>query len=176
VPVSLPNTEAFDDTIDGLFDPLRRNPLADRVFYTASKSAEFSLAWHALSMTGAAFFPSLRPHAVRLTVALGVESVLVNVMVKPIFDRQRPDLIDGAPHLRRPKTASFPSGHASSGSMAAVLLTDAVPSLRPLWVVAAGIVGASRVHARMHHGSDVAAGFVVGTALGALTKRLHPLR
>ena len=176
MPIALPNTDGFDDAVDGWFEPLRGNAAADGVFYSASKAAEFSMAWHALSLAGAVFVPSLRPHAMRLTAALGVESVLVNVMIKPIFDRQRPDLVPGEPHLRRPKTSSFPSGHASSGSMAAVLLTDAVPALRPLWTVAAGVVGASRVHARMHHGSDVAAGFVVGTVLGALTKRLAPLR
>lgn len=176
MPVSLPNTDRFDEAVDSWFDPLRGNPVADLVFYSASKAAEFSLGWHALSIAGAAFWPPLRPHAARMTVALGIESVLVNVMIKPIFARPRPSLIVGAPHLRRPKTASFPSGHASSGSMAAVLLSDAVPALRPVWWTAAGIVGASRVHARMHHGSDVTAGFVVGTALGALAKRLHPLR
>lgn len=176
MPVSLPNTDRFDDAVDGLFDPLRGNAVADGVFYSASKAAEFSLVWHALSLAGATFIPSLRPHAIRMTAALGVESVLVNVMIKPIFDRQRPDLVAGEPHLRRPKTSSFPSGHASSGSMAAILLTNAVPALRPVWFTAAAVVGASRVHARMHHGSDVTAGFVVGTALGALTKRLRPLR
>jgi undecaprenyl-diphosphatase len=176
VPVSLPNTDRFDDAVDGLFDPLRRNPLADRVFYTASKAAEFSMAWHALSITGAVFFPPLRAHAMRMTLALGVESVLVNGLIKPVFDRERPELIEGAPHLRRPKTASFPSGHASSGSMAAVLLSDAVPALRPVWWAGAAVVGLSRVHARMHHGSDVLAGFAVGTALGHLAKAIRPLR
>lgn len=176
MPVSLPNTDRFDDAVDGVFDPLRGNAVADGIFYSASKAAEFSLAWHALSLVGAVFFPPLRPHAVRMTAALGIESVLVNVMIKPIFDRQRPDLVAGEPHLRRPKTSSFPSGHASSGSMAAVLLSDAVPALRPVWTVAAAVVGASRVHARMHHGSDVTAGFVVGTVLGVITKRIRPLR
>lgn len=176
MPVPLPNTDKFDDVVDGLFDPLRGNAAADRVFYTASKAAEFSLCWHALSIVGAVFVPTLRPHAMRMTISLGIESVLVNGMIKPIFDRQRPDLVEGEPHLRRPKTSSFPSGHASSGSMAAVLLSDAAPRLRPMWWAAAGIVGASRVHARMHHGSDVSAGFVVGGALGMIAKRLHPLR
>ena len=175
MPIALPDTESFDQRVDDLFAPLRGNKLADTVFYSASKAAEFSLGWHALSLAGALFVPSLRPHAARMTVALGVESVLVNAMIKPIFDRQRPDLIEGAPHLRRPKTASFPSGHASSGAMAAVLLSDAVPALRPLWVAAGGVVGASRIHARMHHGSDVAAGFVVGAVLGSLAKTLRPL-
>lgn len=176
MPITLPDTERFDQRVDELFAPLRGNPVADTVFYSASKAAEFSLVWHALSLAGAAFVPALRPHALRMTVALGVESILVNGMIKPIFDRPRPDLIEGAPHLRRPKTASFPSGHASSGAMAAVLLSDAVPVLRPIWAAAAAVVGTSRVHARMHHGSDVAAGFALGTALGVAVKALRPLR
>ena len=175
MPITLPDTKRFDDAVDAAFDPLR-GTVADGVFYPASKAAEFSLLWHALSLAGAVLVPSLRPHAVRMAVALGVESVLVNAMIKPVFDRRRPDLIEGAPHLRRPKTASFPSGHASSGAMAAVLLSDAVPALRPLWVATAAVVGASRVHTRMHHGSDVAAGFAVGAVLGAVAKAIHPLR
>ena len=174
MPITLPDTERFDDAVDAMFDPLR-GTVADGLFYPASKAAEFSMLWHALSLAGAVFVPPLRPHAARMTVALGVESVLVNGLIKPVFDRKRPDLIEGSPHLRRPKTASFPSGHASSGAMAAVLLSDAVPALRPLWITAAAVVGASRVHTRMHHGSDVAAGFVVGTVLGVATKALRPL-
>ena len=161
----------FDQTVDDLFDPLRSDPggdesVADRVFYTASKAAEFSMCWHAISAIGAIAMPSLRPKFLRMTVALGVESVLVNGMIKPIFKRDRPELIEGAPHLRRPKTASFPSGHSSSASMAAVLLTNAVPALKPVWWTAATIVATSRIHTRMHHGTDVAAGAVVGSALG----------
>ncbi len=165
----------FDKSVDRAFDPLRGNAVADGVFYNASKAAEFSACWHVLSLAGAAFVPALRPHAKRMTIALGVESVLVNVMIKPIFKRERPDLIEGAPHLRRPKTASFPSGHASSASMAASLLSDAVPVAKPLWVAIAATVGTSRIHARMHHGSDVAAGFVTGTALGWAARKLWPL-
>ena len=125
-------------------------------------------------MVGTGWFIVINPFADPFDFALPV-TVLVNAMIKPIFDRQRPDLIEGAPHLRRPKTASFPSGHASSGAMAASLLSDAVPALRPLWIAAAGVVGTSRVHARMHHGSDVVAGFVVGAALGSVVKALRPL-
>lgn len=169
----------FDRAVDGLFEPLRSTPgegpnAADRVFYTASKAAEFSLCWHAASALGALFIPSRRPEFVRLTVALGIESVLVNAMIKPIFKRDRPDLVEGAPHLRRPKTASFPSGHSSSASMAAVLLSHATPAARPVWWASAAIVATSRIHTRMHHGTDVAAGAIVGTTLGRGFLRVPP--
>ncbi len=165
----------IDEQAEKAFAPLRGNPLADRVFYAASHAAEFSACWHVVSAAMAVASPGLRPHAARLTVALGVESVLVNAMIKPLFKRERPDLIEGAPKLRRPKTSSFPSGHASSAAMAAVLLSDALPGLRPVWWVASFIVGTSRVHARMHHGTDVAAGAALGTGLGFLVKQLAPL-
>ncbi len=165
----------FDEAVDGWFSPLRGNKVADTAFYSASKFAEFSIGWHALAIAGAAVSPALRPHAARMAIALGAESILVNAMIKPIFKRERPDLIEGAPHLRRPKTASFPSGHASSAAMAAVLLSDAVPAARPAWVALAATVATSRVHARMHHGSDVVAGVVVGAALGVIVKRISPL-
>ncbi len=176
MPVQIPNTDKFDHQLDRTFAKLRGHPVADAMFYNASKAAEMSFCWHALSLVGAAISPTLRPHALRMTVALGVESVLVNVMIKPIFDRKRPDLIEGAPHLRRPRTASFPSGHASSGTMAAVLLSNAVPALKPLWFGAAAIVATSRIHTRMHHASDVAAGAVLGAAFGLAVKAIRPLR
>ncbi len=167
---------AFDDRAERLFVPLRGNKTAERVFYAASHAAEFSACWHAVSATMALANPSLRPHAARLTVALGVESVLVNGMIKPLFKRRRPELIVGAPTLRRPKTSSFPSGHASSAAMAAVLLSDAVPELRPLWWTASIVVGTSGIYTRMHHGTDVAAGGLLGAALGAILRQTAPIR
>ena len=175
MPVQVPNTDALDEGADRLFAPVRDNAVANAVFYNASKAAEFSLGWHALSLAGAIAVPALRPHAARLTVALGVESILVNGMIKPIFKRPRPELIDGAPHLRRPRTASFPSGHASSATMAAVLLSDAVPALKPVWWTVAATVATSRIHTRMHHASDVLAGVAVGAALGFAVKAIKPL-
>lgn len=165
----------IDDRAERAFAPLRGNPLADRVFYAASHAAEFSACWHVAAAAIAIANPALRPKATRMAVSLGVESVLVNAMIKPLFKRQRPDLIEGAPKLRRPKTSSFPSGHSSSAAMAAVLLSDAVPKLRPLWWSVSFIVGTSRVHARMHHGTDVAAGGLLGTALGFAAKRIAPI-
>ncbi len=165
----------IDEKAERAFAPLRGNPLADKVFYAASHAAEFSACWHGVSLAMAISSPALRPHAARLTVALGVESVLVNGMIKPLFKRERPDLIEGAPKLRRPKTSSLPSGHASSAAMAAILLSSAVPVLRPFWWLASLVVGTSRIHARMHHGTDVAAGGALGVVLGLLVKRVYPL-
>lgn len=163
--------------VDGWFGGLRGNQTADRLFYLASEGADYSRAWHLIGIVMAIVSPSRRADAVRLAVSLGVESAIVNGGLKNLFPRERPPLIDDpAFDVRRPKTKSFPSGHASSASMTAVLLSDAVPKLKPVWWTMAAVVSASRVHNRMHHGSDVVAGAVIGTAMGVAVKRIKPLR
>ena len=169
--------ELVDRTGDGYFDRLRGNPTADRVFYVASEAADYSRAWHAIGLVIGILSPSRRRDTVRLAIALGIESAVVNGGLKNIFPRERPPLLDDAAYdVRRPKTKSFPSGHASSVTLTAVLLSDALPKLKPLWCALAAIVSASRIHNRMHHASDVSAGAVIGTAMGLATKKIKPLR
>lgn len=155
---------------------MRGNPLADRVFYVASEAADYSLAWQVINLAMGLFWPGRRRHALRVAVLLALESVLVNGVLKRFTMRNRPELLDErAYQVRRPKTSSFPSGHASSAALAAVLFSDAAPRLRPLWGGLAAIVAASRVHNRMHHASDVVAGAALGTMVGLAAKRLWPM-
>lgn len=167
----------FDEVVDELFHHLRGRPAADRVFYLASEWADYSKAWHAIGLTMAVFNPERRRDALRLAVALGIESAIVNGGLKTIFTRRRPPVLDNAVYeVRRPKTNSFPSGHASSACLAAVLLSDSLPVLRPLWWTLAAVVSASRIHNRMHHASDVAAGAAFGTIMGLAVRRRWPRR
>lgn len=166
----------FDQLADSAFIKLRRQPKADKVAYLLSEAADYSMLWHAIGATSALLAPRLLPKSLRLAVALGIESALVNGLLKELANRERPELLQDRLHeVRRPKTNSFPSGHASSAAVMAVLMSDAIPKLRPLWIVLAGLVGLSRIHNRMHHGSDVAAGAVIGALIGYLSKKVWPL-
>jgi membrane-associated phospholipid phosphatase len=162
-----------DHQVDQWFAPLRGKRSFDTVAYFASELADFSVGWHLINGGVALARPDLEHKALRMAITLGVESVLVNGAIKPLFDRERPDGWSQAASLqvRRPKTASFPSGHASSGAVAAVLLSDAVPALKPLWWSLTVVVAGSRIYTRMHHASDVVAGAAVGTAIGLAAKR-----
>lgn len=163
--------------MDQAFQPLRRLKAVNWTFYAASEAADYSIGWHAISLAIAIVSPGRRHHALRLAVMLGIESLAVNGGLKRLTRRARPTLLDDrAYEVRRPKTSSFPSGHASSAALAAVLFTDAVPRLRPLWVTLAAIVSASRIHNRMHHASDVAAGTALGTLIGLAARKIWPLR
>jgi membrane-associated phospholipid phosphatase len=165
----------FDSRVDELVERIR-SPLLDPVFYGASSAADHGLLWFAIGAARAA--RSGDPaSAVRLAVALGVESALTNGPIKACFRRVRPvehrpdvDLPYG---MHRPITSSFPSGHAVSGFTAAMLLADS--PLAPVWFTLAGVVAASRVYVRLHHASDVIAGAAIGVALGAIARRVIPL-
>jgi len=166
-PIRVPATfDPIDDTIDDAWDPLRGRPLVDRLFYTASEAANFSMVWHGIGVARALALRDWRV-AARTSAALGIESALVNGPIKSLFLRERPAEASELPHkLRQPKTTSFPSGHASAAAVASSFLTE---GSGPIWRWSvrsiAAIVATSRVHVRIHHATDVAAGAAVGWVL-----------
>lgn len=168
--------DEIDDAVDSYVDRIRDNPALDRLFYTAAELGDWSLVWHLFAAAGAVRSKRLESNAVRVIVALGVESGLVNGVVKSLVGRKRPVAeFDRPLHLRIPRTSSFPSGHASSATMAAILLSDRDPKLKWLYAATATTVGLSRSYVRIHHASDIIGGTAVGWGLAKITKRFWPL-
>ena len=168
---------SFDRDADRLLDQLRGHPTADRLFYGASALGDQSLIWVMLAcLRGLRPGPVNQKAAARALVGIGIESVLVNGIIKSFFRRTRPQFEGIRPHrLRRPRTSSFPSGHATAAFTAAGLLSEGDP-LWPLYYAAALIVASSRAYVKIHHASDVAVGIAVGMALGRLGRHLVPLQ
>jgi membrane-associated phospholipid phosphatase len=172
-PKGLARTVAvFDAYVDRRIDRVRGNPALDRVMYTASELGNFSLVWHLVNATRAVAPDRRVTHALRVAAVLGTESALVNGPVKNMFRRHRPVWEHERPlKLRVPKTSSFPSGHASSAAVAAVMLSQH-DTAWPLYCGIGAVVAASRVYVGVHHASDVVAGAVLGVALAQGAKRL----
>ena len=165
----------FDKRVDRAFDRLRGNPAADRLFYGASAVGDHGLLWLILGAARGLRSEHDWHAAVRVGVGVGVESALVNLGIKSLFRRRRPAWeLEHPLRLRRPRTSSFPSGHATSAFTAAALLSDRDPAW-PLYYSAATIIALSRIHVRIHHASDVAAGIAVGIVLGRVGRKLFPL-
>jgi len=164
----------FDVTVDAFLDRWRGDPRIDRLMYVASELGDFSLIWHLVS-TARALAPDRRAEdAVRMSTIIGLESLLVNGVVKSFFGRHRPPWEQERPHkLRRPKTSSFPSGHASSAATFLGVMARDDP-LWPLYAAAAATVAASRVFVKIHHASDVVAGAALGAGLAVLARKLWP--
>lgn len=161
--------------MDSAFDELRGGRLADRVFYGASELGDYSLLWLMLgALKGVRSEQDWRA-SVRLGTGVAVEFVLVNGLIKSLFRRRRPPWeVERPLSVRRPRTSSFPSGHATSAFASATLLAEN-DSLAPLYYLAATVVAASRVYVKLHHASDVVVGISIGLVLGRLGRRLMPL-
>ena len=166
----------FDRRVEDAADRLRGHPGLDRLFHAASELGDFSLLWVMLGCLRALRSERDWPAAQRLWVGLVLESALVNGVVKSMFRRRRPPWDSGKRlQVRRPRTSSFPSGHATSSFTAAGLLAEGDPWW-PLYYVLALVVAASRVYVKVHHASDVVAGAALGLALGRGIRRAVPLR
>lgn len=164
---------SFDRSVEARFDLVRGIRPIDRMFYAASEAANHSMLWHAINVVNLVRTRDPRNSAL-IAAALGVESALVNGPIKMLFRRGRPVLADdeNRPHkLRKPKTSSFPSGHATSAFCAAALFTRLDPKRKVAYYATAIVVAFSRVHVKIHHPSDVVAGIGIGHLMGKVMRR-----
>lgn len=161
----------FDDMAAALALRARQVHWLDRTMHVASACGDDGRIWFAASLVEATRVRSPR-RFLELIGWLGVESAVVNLGIKRVVRRPRPDhLTDHELWLRIPSDSSFPSGHAASSALMAVLLSRSSP-FAPLWGAIALAVGASRVHVGVHHGSDVVAGWAVGVGMGVVARRI----
>lgn len=100
--------------------------------------------------------------------ALVYDVIACNLLLKPLFNRIRPFILNPAIALltRPPADASFPSGHTAA-SFAAVFALKCSGS--PLWKPALGLAAAiafSRLYLYVHWPTDVLCGALLGAAAG----------
>jgi membrane-associated phospholipid phosphatase len=156
----------------GLDGPVRR----------LSRAADHSRLWLAIA-AGVALLGGGRGRRAALegVVSIGVTSATVNLGLKQVHRRRRPDRAAGqspARHVAMPGSTSFPSGHAASAFAFAYAVSRNLPGLAvPLRLLAAG-VAYSRVHTGVHYPGDVVVGSVVGAGTAAMvaaaSDRLRP--
>ena len=113
--------------------------------------------------------------AVEGLAAIAVTSAVVNLGLKPLRRRARPDRavleVPSARHVRLPESSSFPSGHTASAFAFASGVSIRTPALAAPLAGLAAAVGYSRVHTGVHYPLDVIVGAGVGTVLGQMVGR-----
>jgi membrane-associated phospholipid phosphatase len=149
-------------------------PSLDRALSRLSRAADYSR----LSISAAAVLSLWGGRRGRAAAGMGLASVAVtstvlNLGIKPIFRRRRPDrvaeAVPVARHVRMPSSTSFPSGHSAAAFAFATGAGQVMPAAAfPLRVLAA-LVAYSRVHTGVHYPGDVIAGSLIGGALAQVT-------
>jgi undecaprenyl-diphosphatase len=149
-------------------------PALDRPLRRLSNAASYSRLWlgiaAVIALTGG---ERGRQAALEGVLALGVTSATINLGIKPLAHRRRPDRagtsLAAARQVRMPESGSFPSGHAASAFAFAYAVGRHLPALAvPIRLLAAG-VAYSRVHVGVHYPGDVVIGSVLGAGTAAMT-------
>jgi undecaprenyl-diphosphatase len=143
-------------------------PTLDVAMRRLTAAADHSVLWIATACALALGGSSRgRRAAVAGLASVATTSAAVNLVVKPLARRRRPDRdLHGVPlvrHVAMPSSRSFPSGHAASafafaGGVGRVMPREGIP-LHAL----ATAVAYSRVHTGVHFPADTVLGAVIGT-------------
>jgi undecaprenyl-diphosphatase len=154
-------------------------PALDQAMSRLSRAADYSR----LSLASAAALACIGGRGGRRAARTGLASLavtatVVNLVVKPVWRRPRPDRVaqsvPAARYVRMPSSQSFPSGHSAGAFAFATGAGQAMPAAAvPLRALAA-LVAYSRVHTGVHYPGDVVAGGLLGTVLAQVTT--HALR
>ena len=148
-------------------------PTLDRAFRGLSRAADHSKLWIASAgvLAGAGGARGRRA-AVNGLASIAATSAVINLVLKPLGARRRPDRathnVPVTRHVTMPRTTSFPSGHAASAFAFATGVATATPEAGIPLSAAAALVAYSRVHTGVHYPVDVIAGSVAGGALAPL--------
>ncbi len=148
-------------------------PILDGHFRRLSRAADHSVLWLGIAAALAVWGGGNgRRGAVESVLAIGATSAVVNLGIKPLARRRRPDRADPAQFEARvvpmPDSTSFPSGHASSAFAFAYAVGRHLPELAVPIRLLAGGVAYSRVHTGVHYPGDVVIGAIVGAGGAAM--------
>ncbi len=140
-----------------------RTPLGDVVMPWISALGNAGMIWIVLAAV-LLLIPKTRKSGVILALALCMDVLMCNVILKNVFARIRPCDVNTAVQLliARPVDFSFPSGHtaASFASAAALFFAGEKKLWKPVLVLAV-LIAFSRLYLYVHYPTDILGGIVV---------------
>lgn len=112
-----------------------------------------------------------------MIVSLIINTVLVNIILKPLVGRIRPfEIVDGIKLLvLKPTDPSFPSGHSAISfcMMTVIALFSKSKSLNIMAVVLAFLIAFSRLYLYIHYPTDVIVGAIMGVLCALLGSKFY---
>ena len=148
-------------------------PALDADFRQLSRAADHSKLWVASSAVLCAVGGKRGRRAAEDGLAsVALTSAVVNLVLKPLGNRHRPDRsvydVPVARQVTMPRSTSWPSGHAASAFAFTAGVGAAWPVAGIPLSALAVLVAYSRVHTGVHYPVDVVAGAVTGVSAAPL--------
>lgn len=106
-------------------------------------------------------------------VAVGATSLLVNLVLKNLFQRARPDFLVAKLPYVCPTDFSFPSGHAAVAFAAASVLSHYDRKRSLFYFTVATLISLSRIYLGCHFFFDVFVGGIIGYLISRLFLRFN---
>ncbi len=156
----------LDELLLRLARTVGHSPGRERAVARFSKLGEHGGVWLGIGAVGMVLDPSRRGDWQGAVKAVA-GAYLVNTAIKPIVGRRRPRLPDLPALTGTPTGLSFPSAHASTSFAGALAYSRLGMPAAPLYGLAVGLAF-SRLYLGVHYPSDVLAGAVLGTTVGAV--------
>lgn len=143
-------------------------PFLDTFMKSITKLGDAGIVWIVLTII-LLLIPKTRKAGVYMALALIVDLILCNVILKPIVARTRPYNINKKIKLLVPplKDYSFPSGHTAASFASVSALYFAGRKKMAAWALILSIfIAFSRLYLYVHYPTDVLGGLIIGLLCG----------
>ena len=149
-----------------------RTGFMDAIMPFITQLGDAGLIWIILSI-GLIIPKKTRKIGFVMIIALILNGIICNIILKPMLARIRPFDVNTAVKLliNKPRDFSFPSGHTSASFTAASVLFFRKSKLFVPSLVLAFLISFSRLYLYVHYPSDVLAGLVLGILCGYIGHR-----
>jgi membrane-associated phospholipid phosphatase len=144
------------------------SPVVETAVLRLAQAGENGLLWYAIALGGAALGGRRRRGGFFRAMRIVLATLVANTVVKQTVRRARPVLEEELPALTPVLSGrSYPSAHSSTSFAGARALSAAGMPGPPLYAVAVAMA-LSRPYLGVHYPSDIAAGALLGDAVGRL--------
>lgn len=148
-----------------------RTPIGDIIIPLLTRLGDAGIIWILLTII-LLIIPKTRKSGAALAVALCINAILCNGILKNLFKRIRPCDINTSIQLliKRPDDFSFPSGHTacSFAAVSALMFVRESKLWKPALLLAL-LIAFSRLYLYVHYPTDILGGIIVGTIAGYIS-------
>ncbi|MDU2829697.1 MAG: phosphatase PAP2 family protein [Anaerococcus sp.] len=153
-----------------------KSPLMDKIMTTITALGNMGIFWILLILI---FLTSkeYKKLGKLMLICLLINSIVVNLIIKPAVGRVRPfEIVDGIKLLvLKPQDPSFPSGHSAISfcMLTVILFFSKSKPLKIISSVLSILIAFSRLYLYVHFPSDVICGIIIGVFTAILTLKFY---